>query len=328
MKHETISVDDYRITSPSWMVSVPFFIIGYLFSLWYIDAYYLGDMLHYTSFYNSLYRMPSEHWAGFQRDILGSSEPLYRYVLAAGAYYGFDRTLYLSMWNGVLVAAVGYILVKYRCSLIFGFLVLTNYYLFVLLGSAERLKFAYVFLFLAFAVEGRAAKFTLAAVSPFLHTQAMVQFASGFGFYIVANLRNFAKTPLKSLFLLLVLAVVIAGVSYLFISSVGQAVETKSAHYSAESGGLMEAVQWAMLLAAGVFLFKERLAYFVGMMPMGVLTVLFGNRVNVATLALFAGLAILQRKTSNPVVLAVMAYMTAKSVPFLIDVAKFGTGYQ
>lgn len=328
MKHSVIAVpSDHRVKT-SWILSIPFFVIGFVFSLWYLEAYYLGDVVHYTQFYNSLYGMPRQHWADLQRAALGSSEPLYRYILALGAYFGADRTLYLATWNGILIGTIGFILAKYRCSILFGFLVLTNSYLFALLGSAERLKFAYIFLMLAFAVEGRNAKFLLAASSPFLHTQAMVQFASGFGFYVVANLRNFAKTPLKSLILLVGLALVISAVSYLFVASVGQAVETKSAHYAAESGGLMEAIQWAMLLIAGVVLFKERLAYVVGMLPMGVLTVLFGNRVNVATLALFAGLAILQRKTSNPVVLAVMAYMSIKSVPFLIDVAKYGTGYE
>lgn len=328
MKHVVILSPADRAPATSWLVSVPFFAIGVVFSLWYVDAYYLGDVVHYTQLYNSLYGMPRQYWADLQQATVGSSEPLYRYILAIGAYFGIDRTLYLSAWNGVLIGAIGYVLVKHRCSVLFGFLVLTNSYLFALLGSAERLKFAYIFLILAFAVDGRNAKFLLAASSPFVHTQAMVQFASGFGFYVVANLRNFAKTPLRSLILLFGLAVVLAAVSYLFIASVGQAVETKSAHYVAESGGLSEAIQWAMLLGAGVFLFKERLAYFVGMLPMGVLTVLFGNRVNVATLALFAGLAILQRKTTNPVVLAVMAYMSIKSVPFLLDVAKYGTGYE
>lgn len=322
-----VSTEASNEPDPPWTVSIPFFAGGVLFSIWYLNAYYSGDALSYINFYNSLYGMPSQHWPHLQRMHLNSSEPLYVLLLAIGAFFGADRVLYIAMWNGILIGAIGYVLQKYRSLIIFNLFVFTNFYIFVLLASAERLKFSYVFLILSFAVSNRSLKFALAAASPFIHTQAIVQFASGFGYFVVANIGRFSKTPLRSMLLLVILIATIAGIAYGFYASVGQSIEDKSAYYSSVSSGFLEAVQWGMLLVAGALVFRERLAYLVAMLPMGILTIMFGNRVNVATLALFAGLAIVQRKTGHPVVLIVMAYMSVKSIPFMLDVIKYGTGF-
>ena len=329
MEHQRITAPESASerSSPTWLVAIPFFALGWVFSLWYLSAYFAGDSIFYTRFYDSLYDMPTEYWGRFQRIHLGASEPLYRYIVGFGAYNGWDRIYYLSEWNGLFVGAIGYTLIKYRCSIIFSTFVLTNFYLIVLLGSAERLKFAYLVLVLAFVVESRSLKFIFAASSPFFHTQAMVQFASGLGYYLTANFSKFAKTPVRTLLLAIVTAIAVSIIGYLFIGAVGQSLESKSAYYAEESTGLIEAIQWGLILAAGLYVFKDKAAFLVAMAPMGVLTVMFGNRVNVATFALFAALAILQRKTSNPIVLAVMGYMSFKSVPFLITVAQYGDGF-
>lgn len=313
--------------SLTWLVAIPFFILGSVFSLWYVEAYSSGDAVAYTRFYDVLFRLPTQHWSFFQRSYIGSAEPLYRYLIALGAYYGIDRVVYISAWNGIFIGVIGYILVKHRCSLIFCFFVFTNFYLLVLLGSAERLKFSYIALVLAFAIDNRKLRLLLAAVSPFFHTQAAVQFASAGCYFIAANLRRFALTPLRSLFFGISGLATLIAISYLFYATVGQVLEVKVDYYASESGGVVEAMQWGMLVVAGLVTFKNRLGFFAGMLPMGILTILFGNRVNVATLALFVALAILQRKTKNPIVLAVMAYMSFKSVEFLSGVIRFGDGF-
>lgn len=313
--------------SPPRLAFLAFFALGFGFSLWYLEAYYMGDQRVYRLFYDSTYQMPSNFWPMLQLQHLGSSEPLYGYIIGAAAYWGVDRTAYLSAWNGVLVAGIGYALIKYRCSLIFSILILSNYYLLVILGPAERLKFAYICLVLAFSVESMKAKVILSLGSPFFHTQAIIQFVSGAAYYVVSNLRSLLKTPLKSILLLVSSAAALAAVTYVFFGLVGQTIEAKSVIYFDQSSGLSEAIQWAMLLAGGLVAFRGRLAYFVGMMPMGVMTILFGNRVNVATFVLFVGIAMLQRKTNHPIILAVMAYMSFKSIGFMINVVQYGTGF-
>jgi hypothetical protein len=301
--------------------------LSFLFSLWYLDAYYLGDQKFYQQFYYSLYQTSPEHWARLQEVYLGSSEPLYRYLIGSAARYDIDRIFYLSIWNALLVTAISYMLLKYRSSFLFGFLLLTNYYLFVLLGPAERLKFAYLCLIMGFVIDNVRARFVFSALSIFFHTQALVQFASAAAYYLADNMRAIFASPLRLLILVVLGSAALALVLSVFFNLVGTSVILKMEVYSNDSEGILEAVQWGMVLVGGLLVFDKRIAYFVGMLPMGVLTILFGNRVNVATLVLFAVLAITQRKTRHPLVLAVMAYMSLKSIPFLLDVVKYGTGY-
>src|SRR5690606_38999651 len=126
--------------------------------------FYLGDPEHYTRFYNSLFGVHPRNWAALQRAQLGSAEPLYRYVIGAAAFFGIDRIQYISMWNGVLTASIGYVLLKHQSSIIFAVLVFTNYYLMVILGSAERLKFAYIFLTLSACAYSIRPKYILSVI--------------------------------------------------------------------------------------------------------------------------------------------------------------------
>lgn len=309
------------------LIVFTFFLLGFLFSLWYLEAYYMGDQRAYKLYYDSLFQMPSSSWITFQRQHLGSSEPLYGYVIGPFAYWGANRIVYLSLWNGLLIACIGHAMVKYRCSVIFSLFVLSNYYLLVAVGPAERLKFAYICLILAFSLDSMKVKLLLTLISPLFHAQAIIQLVSGVGYYLASNLFSFLRMPLKSIAIVLVSALSFAILAYAYIGWVGQSIEAKSAIYSEASGGLSEAIQWAMLLIGGLIAFRRRLAYFVGMMPMGVMTILFGNRVNIATFALFVAVAMVEKKTKSPIVLVVMAYMSYKSIGFMSDVIRYGDGF-
>lgn len=321
-------VEHFAISKAPLLAAMASSIVGFVFSLWYVDAYYLGDAVGYTRFYNSLYEAPVEAWAALQRGYIGSSEPLYRYLIGAGAYFGLERTIYISIWNSIFIGCIGYTLVKYRSSCIFILLTFSNYYVIVLLGSAERLKFSYLFLVAAFCVDNKKAKLFFAACSPFFHAQAAIQFLSGLLYYFSANIARFARTPLRSYTIILLFALISMLFAYFLFSSVGEVLESKSSIYIEQSGGVLEAIQWVMIFFIGWAIFRPRVPFIVSMLPMGVLTIAFGNRVNVATLALFVALAIVQNKTRHPAILAVMAYMSFKSIPFLLDVAAYGSGYE
>ena len=320
-------LDPIKTAFTAWLKVFALFSATFLFSLWYLNQYYLGDQQFYNRFYYSLVQADPRHWARLQEIHLGSAEPLYRYVIGAAAYYDVDRIVYLSLWNGLLIGSIVYLAIKTRCSLVFAILLLTNYYVFVLLGPAERLKFAYICLVLGFAADNLKLRFALSAISIFFHTQALVQFASSAGYYFISNLRVIFMSPLYLLLLVVFGSVSIGAILYIFFEFVGVSVVLKMDVYSNESEGLLEAIQWGMILLGGLVVFRGRLAYFIGMLPMGVLTILFGNRVNVATLVFFAALVMTQEKTRHPLVLVVMGYMSVKSIPFMLDVVKYGTGY-
>src|SRR5690606_16850150 len=126
-----------------------FFVSGYFFSTWFLDLYVGGDQQYYRAFWTAMTWAKPDQWQDIQGRYLGSNDYLYSVIISFGTNSGFDRTSYISFWNALLTGTLSYILVKYRASFLFAALLLTNYYLLVLLSSAERVKFAYLFLALS-----------------------------------------------------------------------------------------------------------------------------------------------------------------------------------
>jgi hypothetical protein len=308
-----------------WMVAA--FVVGYLFSLWFLNVYYLGDAAHYTRFYNALYGLDLRHWGKMQRSYLGSAEPLYRYVVGLPAYLGIDRVHYISIWNGVLTGSIGYILARFRCSIVFSVLIFTNYYLFVLLGAAERLKFAYIMIVFSVCFGSHRIRYAFLLLAIFFHTQALVQLASAVCYYISKEFKGLLSNPIRLLSVFAVLGVVLGVTLYALFNELGDVLARKSEGYRSQSAGIEEILQWTLLLCAGAYLFKYRIPFILGMVPIGILTFLYGDRVNLAAFAFFVIMSISQMRTSHPIVLTVMGYMSIKSVGFIYNVVNYGTGY-
>lgn len=314
-----------RLTSI--LLCLAIFASGYAFSIWLLDAYRAGDQEHYANFWQAMMWTHPSQWRRLQVEYLSSAEPLYRFIIGAGTYLKFDRLRYLAFWNGLLLSAIGFILLKYRASLVFSLLVFSNYYIFVLLAPAERLKFAYLMLVLAFCGGGIKWKGALSILSVFAHTQAIVQFVSSAMYYVIESRKAIFSSRWKTSLFAIGVPLVIGLAIYTLISSSGDVISQKADFYGEESQGIIEIIQWVLILICGMVVFEKRLQFFIGMLPMGVLTSLYGNRINVATLAFFCALSLSQRRTTHPLVLAVMAYMSFKTIGFITNVLNTGQGF-
>lgn len=312
----------------TWLVSCGFvFIAGFLFSMWLLDLYRGGDQEHYDRFWRAMVWTHPSLWSRLQYAYLSSAEPLYRLIIGVGTYLNVDRLTYLSLWNAFFLSLIGYALIKNRSSIPFVIFVFTNFYILVLLSSAERLKFGYIFLLLAFCVENLRWKTVFSVLSGFAHTQAVIQFMSAAIYYVAVEYRQIFATRSGTIALVIGGPTVVGVVMYYLINSIGEIVIQKSEFYMGESQGIPEIVQWLLILICGTIVFDRRLPFVIAMLPMGVLTSLFGGRVNVATLAFFCGLALTGRKTTHPLVLLVMAYMSFKSIGFITNVLNTGQGF-
>src|SRR5690606_11983911 len=186
----------------------------------------------------------------------------------------------------LLTGTLSYILVKYRASFLFAALLLTNYYLLVLLSSAERVKFAYLFLALSFCFEKPRTKLTLSLLAAFCHTQALVQVASALIYGMSARREEIFKNKKMALFAVTAAPLLVAVSGYYILAFAGEVLVQKSEFYVNESQGVWETIQWGLILAVGLIVFNKRLPFLLSMIPLGALTYLFGNRINIATFAL------------------------------------------
>lgn len=310
-----------------WLLPILAAVPAYLFSVWLLGIYTESDQEFYDRFYYAVMFSDQFYWKELQYINLGSAEPLYRYVIGFAASAELDRIAYLSVWNALLVSVVCYSLSRYRVSVLFWLFALTNNYLLVLIGPAERLKFAYIFIVLAFCVNDPRFKSAVASISIFFHTQAIAQLvASGVG-YLIDNHRIIFKNRARVFAIVLFGLPAAAFVGYLFVMAVGNVAVDKADKYASEADGIVEMLQWAVILIGGLVVFDKRIKFFLSMLPLGALSLLYGGRINIAIFALFCAAAMVERKTSHPIILAIMAYMSFKSIGFIQNTLAYGQAF-
>jgi len=308
-------------------VSAPVFAAGFAFSAWLLAAYDAGDQAHYERFWYAAEWAYPWQWAALQVRYLGSSDALYSLLIGLGNYTGIDRIVYISLWNGLFTALVAEILRRYKAGLFFSLLLFSNFYLLVLLGPAERLKFAYILLAMSVCLTDYRLRFASAVAAIFFHTQAIFQFGASAIYYVFTEYKTILRNRWSLLASAVLFPAVLGGsVLYIYLRA-GDIISQKSEIYSNQSQGVLEVVQWALILVAGCAVFRYRIAFLASMLPLGVFTMLFGNRINIATLALFCAVALAQDRTRHPVVVAIMAYMSFKSIGFIINVLETGQGF-
>lgn len=129
-------------------------IIAFVISLYVLPYYVLGDQEHYRGLYRNCFfdsiSFESQFYC-YQQSI-GSSEPVYFFLVKLVQPF-LDKDLFISIANTLMIYLIArltfreYAVVWHRN--LFMFLVLSNYYIIVLMLAAERLKFAFIFLLLA-----------------------------------------------------------------------------------------------------------------------------------------------------------------------------------
>lgn len=311
----------------AFLIGIPLFIMGYFFSKWFLSIYVAGDQQSYTSYWNAAAWSYPWQWNDLQLKYVGSSDILYSFIIGIGTYTGLDRIDYISLWNGLLVYLIGQNLYRYRSPIIFYILIYTNFYVLVLLSSAERLKFAYIFLVVAIYANTIGLKVVASISAIFTHTQSLAQFSVSFVYYISTEYKKITKNKFNLLAILIGLPCISFGVAYYLYSFAGEVITRKSEFYGEQSQGALEIIQWAMIAVVGCIVYDKKIPFLISMIPTGILTYFYGNRVNVATLAFFCMLALVQKKTLHPLVLLVMAYMSFKSIGFIENTLATGQGF-
>jgi hypothetical protein len=163
----------------SYILALTVFAAFYFISAELLSLFKYGDQIAYRLFYDRLAGVPFEQVPIIQIATLGSAEPVYGILMWAGANIGFSKDGYLSFFNGFFAAALFILMRKYRVSPVVIALIFCNFYFLVLLTSAERLKFAYIFLTLAAIFSGRI-RFIFGALAFISHFQTLLNFVAMF----------------------------------------------------------------------------------------------------------------------------------------------------
>lgn len=313
-------------TNLAWMYigAIAIFGVTYVFSYWVFGYYTEGDQAYYRSFYEVLGRTPLEYVVDVQFRYTGSREPIYGLIMWISSQ-SVEKRVAISIFNSILMTSLLVLLIKRQASISFIILSFLNFYTLVMLTSAERLKFAYIFAILA-------------ALLPPLWRGAMIALSllSHFSILIVllalllpqryrSTLKSFREggfETLKGVFSFTIM--IVAFLSFLYVYQ--DPIISKVSHYVLYSYMDMGA---ALILFASAMLVtdnRENMLLTLSL-PLVATFILGGDRVNMLTISIFLYVVLKERKTNHPVVLLLMLYLSYKSLDFMGDILRYGTGF-
>lgn len=311
-----VNVEEMADRRHIWL-SVGVGVFAFFFYRFVLDHYYLGDPLYYQRFYDAVGRMDLASAIISQRDYLGSSELVYPVVAWLGSNAGIERNTLMAAIGGVMYAILFSTLLRHRCNTAFIVLCMANFYLVVLATSAERLKFSYIFLFLAMMTAGRM-RLIWMAMAPLAHFQSLITITSILIWNFFANFTLRVKAAL-------VAVSAFCGIPVLYVFY--EPIIEKFIIYR-EQAGLESLFAIIGLLGLSLVLFENKLRTVFTMLPLIIMTLAVGgSRLNMIAVTVFLYMAIKDQKTGNPAVLLVMCYFAFKSVVFVRDILLYGTGF-
>lgn len=308
------------------LIVVLLILFFYLYSTFLLLPYTLGDQVHYWRFYEALANSNAKDVMFLGRGYVGSVEPISSYLLWLGAILGIEKNSFISILNVILLLGLMLLLRKYKVPLHVYLFVFSNFYIIVLMTSAERLKIAYIFLVYAALVPGKLG-LLLALASPLAHLQSFIFLAGLAASKASDNMRSiFGRMRLdKRALVSLVVFVPIAGLVFVLLQD---GIMSKAKSYMVSAGAISELFQVVLLAGVSFFVVKDRVRMGLMLITMTVAIFLLGGmRVNMIAFTLFVYLMILEGRLHHPLVLALFAYFSLKSVFFVMNIFIYGNGF-
>lgn len=173
--------------------------IVFLLSIYLLSVYHDGDLYFYRKFYDLLGGLPYSEVFYAQSFNTGSGEPIYGTLMWLAAQTGIDHDYFVATLNTILAYLIIKFLISNNSNYIFILLCFTNYYFFVLLTGAERLKVGFILMMIALSVKNSSLKYAVSLLTPLAHTQ-MIAHISAIAAQFLSGLRISLKINKKTIF--------------------------------------------------------------------------------------------------------------------------------
>lgn len=277
-------------------------------------AYTNGDLYHYAKFWDSTVDVSLAEAIINQRIFVSSNEVLYGTIIWAFSNINIERLLFLSIFNFLLLHFFVMFLIKHQVSLINILLLLMSWYIFVLLGPAERLKFAFLLIF-AFFYTGK--RVLIVSAILFHFTSLFTIYTHLLLTYRISDLK---KHIFKFKFYMLLVPAVITGV-YIFPFLV-----TKIPSLPLLTIDFLPSI--ILLLIIGLFSKQSIFRVLVAILFLLPFFLYFGGtRLNMIMAFVFIYFMVINKKSNNILFYLVNIYNFIKGIYFLHLVGLYGTAF-
>jgi len=300
--------------------------IVYVLSYYLLSYYTYGDQVWYTKLYQALNGANIDEVLILSYNYVGGQEPISAYILWLGANLDIDKNIYVSLLNVVLIISLFFLLRQYRVKILMIGLFLTNFYIVVLMTSAERLKISYIFLILAMQFADKK-RFLFLLSSPFAHLQNIILLSLTVLIYFEDLLKDFIFNKVVKkrgvLSLIMIVVVVTAVILYLLDN-----ILNKASSYIAQDIAITELINLVILAAIAFYVSKKRFRIFLIVLPsIPLIMSIGGTRFNMIAITLIIYLLMEERKLHHPLIYLLMAYFSIKSIPFVNNIILYGDGF-
>ena len=312
---------------------IKFWLWAFFLTLIYLTSYLLsshyiyGDQVHYRNFYESLVGTNVREILVLQVGMTGGAEPLFGYTMWLGANFGITKDVWISIINTLFAVLIIVTLRRFKVSVFFIFLILTNYYFLVLMTAAERLKFSYIILLLI-ALSSGWIRTTLLLAAPFFHFQTLLNYSSYLAEYLARI--NFSRRIKRKTLLLLPLigGVSVLAAAALLLTFLHEVLLKVDLYTTKAQIDLIDNLNLLILLAIGTTISKHRARFILAMAPIIIaVTILGPDRVNMIGVVVFFHFFLREGKSSHPILLLILAYFSVRGIIFAEMVISQGTGF-
>lgn len=309
-------------------ILIPLF---FSFSYILLSNYIKGDQTNYILFYESAANTSLKETWTLAISRLDSYEPISIYTLWVGAKLGIDKNIYISIFNVILLSGIYLVLIKYKTPWHVIILVLTNFYIIVLMTGAERLKFSYILLTYGLLLDNKK-KFLFILLSPLAHLQSFIILITLMieNFFYTA-LKIFSKFKLKKISpISIIIFMFLAIVTIYFLQ---ENIVRKTLIYT-DSGRSISSREYSELFNVIILLFitllvtKNRLKVLLLILPMIVATYYLGSsRTNMISFSLVFYILLVDNRLKHPFFLVILIYLSLKSIPFVRNIFLKNNGF-
>lgn len=279
------------------------------------QSFYGGDLHQYRALYEMLAEISLNKSVEASMHLISSSDKAYIFISWISSNLGIPRGVFVFLSNLLLLSGVLIFLYKKELSALYLFLIIPNLYFLVLISSAERLKFAYIFLIFALVVKGSIKKiiFTLAAVLSHISIVIQILPIILFSFSRKISILNMFKV----LIIILVLCFAI--------------INLNPEKFKAYFGFYWkDALFLALVTFVGYFeQFKDKKSeYLIFTLPLVVVSLfIFPSRITMFFVISYLYFSLVNSCKSYFVPISISIYFVAMGVAYLINVLYYGHGF-
>jgi hypothetical protein len=302
------------------VITCTIFILSYTILSFYTN----GDQASYIRAYDGIENLNLIPAYNYYQGSTGSLELVHFILSWFFSHLGVSKIVFISFANAIFSYFIFSLFRKWKVSLLIGIsTIFTNYYLIVLYFSAERLKFAIIFLVLsALYYTGKNRLFYFFALMS--HIQIAILFL---GILFKEALFNFYKIITKSVISKSFLILIILFVIVLVILQ--DHIMYKLSYYAdSKLFGIENFIKTFIFAIMSVFYSKEKKETFLIFIPLFIAILIFGDtRINILSYFIFLYYGLQVKRGLNMGVILTTLYFGYKSIGFIYNIFTYGDGF-